>query len=327
MGGLLINYYFSFSNFLELRLWPVISVLFASVLDPGTDTLLSDPEIGKVSIVLRDNTRHNRKVPVDIFYPSMEHIKSSNNQDYAITKFPLICFGHGYLISGKWYENIIKMIVPEGYILAFPASEDGLFPSHKTLAEDMAFVLKEMSRLENDPSFSLSGHIDTMKCLMGHSMGGGALFLAANLCSDVTTAVALAPYNTRPSAIKAACNMKMPVLVFSGSSDCITPPAKHHVPIYNSLASDVKAFISIKGGTHCQMGVSHPKCHIGERISGCREGISQDEQLRILARYIIPWLEFHLKGNKEAGINFNLSASRDTTIDLIQSRPLGSEDQ
>lgn len=133
------------------------------------------------------------------------------------------------------------------------------------------------------------------------------------------------PFDTRPSAIKAASSVKIPVLIFSGSNDCITPSGKHHLPIYYSLAGEIKTYISIKGGTHCQMGVSHPKCSTGEKIAGCREGISQEEQLRILAKYLIPWLNYHLKGDMDAGLKFNSFIGQDSTIEYIQSKPLPVE--
>jgi len=278
--------------------------------------------VKKISIVFREKDRHNRKIPVDIYYPLVKGAKDSLSYDGEVSKMPVICFGHGYLISGIWYEHIVDMVVPAGFILMFPAGEAGLLPSHKTLAKDMVFALKEFSKLDKDPSFPLYGLIDTMKCLMGHSMGGGALFLAANLTSDVKTAVALSPYNTRPSAIKAASSVDIPALIFSGSNDCITPSSKHQLPIYNSLGSKMKTYILIKGGTHCQMGVSHPKCSTGEKLSGCKHGISQEKQLGILAKYTLPWLKFHLKGDVEAGVNFNSFITCDSTIEYIQSTPL-----
>jgi dienelactone hydrolase len=282
-----------------------------------------DSEVEKITLVLRDEARNNRKVPVDIFFPSgsgeENSIISSDQQ-----KLPLICFGHGYLISGIWYKHIVDMIVPEGYLMVFPASEAGLFPSHRTLAEDMDFVLEEISRLGADTSFVLNGLVDTVKCLMGHSMGGGSVFLAANLNRKVKAAVALSPFDTRPSAIKAASSVKIPVLIFSGSNDCITPSGKHHLPIYYSLAGEIKTYISIEGGTHCQMGVSHPKCSAGEKIAGCREGISQEEQHRILAKYLLPWLKYHLKGDMDAGLKFNSFIGQDSTIEYFQSNLINS---
>jgi len=114
-----------------------------------------------------------------------------------------------------------------------------------------------------------------------------------------------------------------PTLIFAGSNDCITPPDKHQLPVYNSSASPDKIYILITGGTHCQMGVSHPKCSSAEKVAGCRGiNISGDEQLKILARYILPWLRFHLYKDNEAGILFNTVIKNDPAIEYKQSRPL-----
>jgi len=53
----------------------------------------------------------------------------------------------------------------------------------------------------------------------------------------------LAPFDTRPSAIKAASSVIVPTLIFAGSNDCITPPEKHQLPVYNSSASPDKIYI------------------------------------------------------------------------------------
>ena len=102
-------------------------------------------EIGKISLKFIDSERGNRRIPADIYYP-VDSPRNEINADPDISeKFPVICFGHGYLISGKWYTHINEILVPEGYILIFPGSEAGLFPSHKTLAKDMNFALNEIS--------------------------------------------------------------------------------------------------------------------------------------------------------------------------------------
>jgi predicted dienelactone hydrolase len=273
-------------------------------------------KIDKISLVFTDSERNNRKVPVDIYYPLDSGYK---NTESAITeKFPIICFGHGYLISGKWYSHINDMLVPEGFILIFPASEAGLFPSHRTLAKDMSFALNEVYKLSGDSSSKLYNRIDSCRCLMGHSMGGGSSFLAANLTADIKTIVTLAPFDTRPSAAKAASAIKIPTLIFAGSNDCITPKEKHQLPIFRSSASGEKTLIIIKGGTHCQMGVSHPKCGFGERISGCRgDNISAEEQLSILGRYIIPWLRFYLCNDSRALDHFNSTLMHDNSVEYI----------
>lgn len=283
------------------------------------DVSAQDRSIEKISLVLHDSERHNRKVPIDVFFPSLTgEIESTPTRK----KLPVICFGHGYLISGKWYSHIYELLVPEGYIVIFPASEDGMFPSHKKLAEDMVFAINTVEKLGFDSSSPLYGRVDTIRCLMGHSMGGGSMMLAARMASDIDAIIALSPFDTRPSAIKAASSVRVPALIFSGSNDCITPSDKHHLPIYNSLSGPDKTYILIKGGTHCQMGVSHPKCDVGEKLAGCREGISQDEQLKILSRYIILWLRFFLQGDECSGEEFDSWIEKDNAVEYLRSRPL-----
>lgn len=282
-------------------------------------TSAQNRSIEKISLVLRDSERHNRKVPVDVFFPS---ITGENESTLTRIKLPVICFGHGYLISGKWYSHIYELLVPEGYIVIIPASEDGMFPSHKKLAEDMVFAVSAVEKLDLDSSSPLYGRVDTIKCLMGHSMGGGSMILAATMARNIDAIIALAPFDTRPSAIKAASSVRMPALIFSGSNDCITPSARHHLPIYNSLSGSDKTYILIKGGTHCQMGVSHPQCDKGEKIAGCKEGISPEEQLRILSRYIIPWLRFFLHGDECSGEDFDSEIENDNAVEYLRSGPL-----
>lgn len=279
--------------------------------------------VESVSVVFYDGQRGNRPIPADIYYPASRNDAGYDLMGNNSEKFPVICFGHGYLISGKWYADLCNILVPEGYILMVPRSESGLFPSHMTLARDMNFVLNEIRILNSERSFPLYNRIDTVKCIMGHSMGGGSSFLAASHQNNIKAIVALAPYDTRPSAVKAASAVNAPALIFAGSNDCITPPEKHQLPIYNSLASTLKTYILIEGGTHCYMGVSHPKCDRVERISECSDGsISKDEQLNIIKRYLIPWLNFYLKGDRYAGMIFDSLLMEDETIVYLQSSPL-----
>jgi dienelactone hydrolase len=164
--------------------------------------------------------------------------------------------------------------------------------------------------------------IDTLRCIMGHSMGGGAAFLATAGNNSVHALVALAPYNTRTSAFDAAAATAVPTLIFSGSNDCITPSEEEHLPMYERSSSSLKTFILIHGGNHCYMGVSFDKCVIGEKMAGCDPGISEEEQLRILARYMVPWLDYFLRGKAEQGRLFDAALRSDTAVTWLQSGPL-----
>jgi dienelactone hydrolase len=211
-------------------------------------------------------------------------------------------------------------------IIIFPRSSKGLFPSHRKYAEDIAFVLNEAQKMGEDPSSVLYGITDTVRCLIGHSMGGGAVFLAANMTSGLSAIAALAPLNTNPSAIQAASSVLVPSLVIAGSDDCITPPEKHQLPIYDFLASDEKTYILITGANHCQMASENSACSTGERMLGCRAGISREEQHEILKRYLVPWLQFHLKGNLEAGKEFDDLLNTDKSVGFKRLHKPGSKD-
>lgn len=273
---------------------------------------------------MRDSQRGNRRVPVELFFPEHRLNADSCTGDDVTGKFPVICFAHGYLLSGKSYQHLVDMLVPEGFIMAFLSSGDGLFPSHRRFGEDLRFVSDEIGKSGSDPASPLFGMVDTLRCLMGHSMGGGAAFLAAAGNRSVHAAVTLAPFNTRTSAFDAASATGVPTLIFSGSNDCITPPEEHHLPMYERSSSSDKTFILIHGGTHCHMGVSFDKCEVGERMARCEPGISGEEQLAILARYMVPWLRYFLNWEVDQGIYFGSELRSDTTVTWLQSRPLVS---
>jgi hypothetical protein len=58
----------------------------------------------------------------------------------------------------------------------------------------------------------------------------------------------LAPAETDPSAIATDPNVSVPDLIYSGSSDWVTLPTDHQIPIYDGLDSKCKTFVSIIGG-------------------------------------------------------------------------------
>ena len=299
-------------------LFLIVAVLFC------TDIAAQECKIAHCPVILKDTLRGNRKIPVEIFYPEMninDHnaIAVRNNQRY-----PLIFFAHGYLMKGSDYKPICDILVPEGFILVFLNSETGLFPSHKVLAEDVSFAVDEITRLSLKRSFILFDKTDSKKCLMGHSMGGGSIFITANLKNNVDAIVALSPLKTKPSSVQAASSVEIPTLIIAGSNDCITPPGEHQVPIYNFSASHYKTYILISGGTHCQMGVTSSKCTTGEKMAGCKPAISRNDQYAVLARYLVPWLGYFLKGEKEEGVCFDLTLSADNTVTYMQSKPLSA---
>lgn len=295
-----------------------IYLLILSLLAGGSG-LAQERTTGKITMTMTDPDRRGRSIPVDIYFPfgsartDIRYI-SENGE-----KYPVICFAHGYLINPDAYSNIREALVPEGYIMVFPRSELRLFPSHKQLALDMVFIMEEMKEMGRDSNSIFFESIDPLFCAMGHSMGGGAAFVASSVYSGISSLVALAPYDTRPSAIEAASLVKVPSLIFAGEKDCVTSPERYQTPMYDSLTSLTKCIIHIKGGNHCQMADENSMCRFAERTKSCKPGITTDEQHEIINRYLVSWLNFHLRSDYESGRLFDNDLSSDTAVEYRRS--------
>jgi hypothetical protein len=203
-------------------------------------------EMQQVSITFIDEDRDNRPVSTEIFFPVNGEEDFSDN-----SSFPFIVFGHGWISPYSLYQDLWEALVPQGWIMAFPTTEGGLFPNHQNFALDLAFLSFELSAANNDPGSPLFGMVDSLSVVMGHSMGGGCSILAAagqhNFSSVVTLAAAA---STNPPAIDAAAGVYLPSLTFAGTSDSITPPASNQLPLYNNLASVYKGYVSMNGVGH-----------------------------------------------------------------------------
>jgi hypothetical protein len=257
--------------------------------------LLSQPfQQGHITLQLVDSSRNNRPVPAEIFYPAMT---AGEGVPVAPGPFPVLSFGHGFVMTVDAYVNFSDVLVPKGYITAFSRTETGISPDHDALALDMLFILQSFSDLNNDMSSLFFGTIAPTTAIMGHSMGGGASFLAAAVDPSITALVTFAAANTDPSAIIASQHITIPALLFSGSGDCVTPPAQHQQLMYDSLASSCKSLVSITGGGHCYFANYNLLCTIGENSCSPNLTISREQQQDVVFDLLVPWLDHFLKGD------------------------------
>lgn len=277
-------------------------------------------QIGHTSISFVDSSRDNRKIRTEIYYPSDTSGKNAAVTETITGKFPVICFGHGYQMSWDSYKYICDSLVPHGFIIAFPKTERKLFPSHMDFAIDIAFILNELLEFSKDPSTMFYNRIDSINCAMGHSMGGGSAILAARFSSSIRTIAVLAPLNTRPSSIDAASELDIPSLIIAGKNDCVTPPEIHPVPIYSTLKSLSKTIITIKGGSHCQMADKSTKCRLAESTCKPRPDITEEDQHAIVVKYLLHWLNFHLKGDLASAKQFYSFLESDQMIEFERNK-------
>jgi pimeloyl-ACP methyl ester carboxylesterase len=260
-------------------------------------------QIGHRTITFNDPTRSGgfgsgggpgRQIQTEIYYPTF--IAGENTPVATFPDFPVIVFGHGFAMGWDAYQNIWEHLVPKGYIMAFVRTEGSLIPapSHADFGADLALVVTKMLALNTTAGSPFNGTVKQKAVIMGHSMGGGATMLAAANNSSIAGIVGLAPAETNPTAIGVCPNITVPALIFSGSSDGVTPPAEHHIPIYQGIASTCKSFVSITGGAHCYFANSNFNCDFGEGTSSQGISISRAEQQEKMFWFLDPWLQYVL---------------------------------
>lgn len=187
----------------------------------------------------------NRNIQTEIHYP----VNSTNPNE----SFPYAIFGHGWLVSYSYTQDLTDAWVGLGWIVALPTTESGLFPNHQNFALDIAFLRSAVLAESSSPVSPLYNKVISLAVASGYSMGGGSAVLAASYDSDFKAVVTFAAADTNPSAISAAVNVLVPSLTFSGSSDNIAPPSSHQIPVFNNLASDYKCYVSLNGATHTNL--------------------------------------------------------------------------
>ena len=288
-----------------------ICIIFLSF---GLTSTAQTYQIGHTTLTFVDASRNNRSIATEIYYPA-----NSAGDNVPITtlntiQFPSLVFGHGFVMTWDAYQNFWEALVPNGYIIAFPKTEGSFSPSHLEYGKDLAFVINQMN-LQGTLSTSIFyNRVSSMNSVMGHSMGGGASFIAVPLNSNIKTIVNFAAAETNPSAISAATSFTIPALLFSGANDCVTPPANNQLSMYSGLASLCKTYISIIGGSHCQMANSNTFCSLGESTCTPAPTITRSVQHAKIMSYLLPWLNYQLKGNCLQGNVFDTQIVSDTSI-------------
>lgn len=266
--------------------------------------------IGTLDLTLIDSSRGNRPVDVAIYYPADQSGAGVPVAQPATKRFPIVVFGHGFLIPWSSYQYIWDFLVPKGFIVVFPKTEGGVSPDHEAFARDMSFIRQEFARFNMTSGSLFMNRYNGRSAVMGHSMGGGAATLAASYDPSFTVMATLAAAETNPSAIAAAGGVNIPSLIISGGDDCVTPEPSNQIPMYNGLNSTCRAWVSITDASHCHFAQNNGTCTLGELFCN---GLATPYQTtaNLTNSFVISWLRYFLK--------FNLSALPKFESKLVQS--------
>ncbi len=258
----------------------------------------SQYSIGNKKFIFKDPARSNRSILTFVYYPATADSSNAPIIDDG-TKFPVVSFGHGFVMSALAYQWLANALVPYGYIVAFPSTEEGVPPNHSDFGKDEVFVARTLRNQGDSANSFLYNKINGYTAVGGHSMGGGASFLGMQYVSDITTFFNFSAAETfiTESAIQSARNCTQPALVFCGTKDCIAPAVGNSKFMYNNLQSGYKFFANIHDASHCQFGdPNKTPCEAGEAFS-CPGSvyISESDQKNKVLLLLKPWLDFWLK--------------------------------
>jgi dienelactone hydrolase len=273
--------------------------------------------VGHISESYTDPARANRSITCEIYYPADTN---GDNVPVAAAQFPFVVFGHGFVMDYTAYGNITEALVSEGFVLIYVETEGGFTPVHNDFGLDLAFMADHFYNESANAASPFYNRLEDRCAIMGHSMGGGATWLAAASSNSVDCIAGLAPAETNPSAIDAASSVSVPAIVLSGSSDAVTVPADNHTPIFESTASACKYFVNIVEGSHCGYANSGSLCDFGELFFA---GLSREEQQQITHELLLAWFDVYLRdsssSNEVLQLYDEMQGNTETTIECVVS--------
>ncbi len=265
--------------------------------------LSSNAQTNSFSFSFNDPDRNGREIPVNFHH------------DLGLEgPSPLVVLAHGFVMTPADYGDLVENLVGEGYVVGVVDTETGFAPSHGDFALDLAFVIRHAAQQVGE----LSGLLGTASALIGHSMGGGASWLAAaDLGDELDALIGLAPAETTPSAQAAGPDIVAPTLLISGSADDVTPPDTQHLPLFNALESvDCRAWVSLVEGGHCGFADAGSLCDFGEILFA---GMTRQVQQAHSFSLINSWLDHHVRDAMEGLApmeTYALQASDEVELEL-----------
>jgi dienelactone hydrolase len=226
---------------------------------------------------------------------------------------PAVVLGHGYLQPVRRYADTLRFLASWGFVVAAPATEGGILPSHSGLAMDLS---RTLDRLADAKLHRGRVTVDAKRlAVMGHGIGAGAAVLAAAADAPaVQAAVTVFASPTSPSAVAAASRVTVPGLHLIGGSDRIADPA-----------SDGQALARAWGGPAQVRRVKRARrlgftegTHFTSRLLGDQPSRSVAATVRTL---VTAFLLRHLDGQDQLADELEGKIGGTTLLPLASSTP------
>ncbi len=224
-------------KYLLLILFAVSATLNAQPENPGPYFA------GWTSVTLQ---REGRTLNCRIYYPALSE-GSETAIDNLHGPYPVVAFGHGFLMQTSYYLSTFRHLATHGYVVIAPQFPD---TQHELLAYDLNFCVSYIKDMNTNPAHRFYNNIDTGAVgVSGHSMGGGASLIAAVHDSTILVAAPFAAAETTTPVIPRMYLIKGAVYLISAQNDGITPVFSTQLPMYQN-ALPVKVLPVLRGANH-----------------------------------------------------------------------------
>jgi dienelactone hydrolase len=279
-------------------------------------------QVGHASINFKDPSRSGgfliaggiqmpgagRDIGTEIYYPATT---AGNNVALAAGQFPVVVFGHGFVMTYDNYDNIYNQLVAKGFIVALPRTEGGFSPNHLDFSKDIALLADQVKQLNTTSTPTgvaiFNGKVKQSAAIGGHSMGAGCSMVGAQNNTTISALFNMATAtsnSTGISSLAGASLVTVPVLIFSGEKDCVADTTVQNAH-YTNLASANKFQVILKTLTHCDFGNgTSSNCTLGQTISGCGNTINNTVAFNRYMNYLVPFLNKTLKDSCAEGQRF-----------------------
>jgi predicted dienelactone hydrolase len=166
--------------------------------------------------------------------------------------YPPIVFDS--IVSPTSYESTLSHLASWGFVAIMPNFAIRWFPDTLSMSADMGLCVDFLIAESTRPDSPFADAIRSDRCgFGGHSLGAGcAIQQGVNESDRVKVVVALSGDNrTIPPSSEVVDDLRVPLLMLTGSQDLITPIPTRARPVYDA-APQPKGFFTLDGGNHMQ---------------------------------------------------------------------------
>ena len=225
--------------------------------------------------------------------------------------YPVLLFSHGSCGYPLQSTFLLPLIASRGYIVVapphpgntlfeFPAcgSPAALFDSAQERPQDMIFALDQMLAANADTGSPFFGMLDANRIGMsGHSFGGFTTFFVTNLDARIKVAIPMAPATPGTNA-----SFTVPSLMMLGAIDSVINLTTARQAYDNSTGPKYKVEIA-HAGHFAFSNLCFPSADCNPPTT-----LTQDEAHGPVLRWVIPFLEWKLKGDTRFAAFFDAPA-------------------